>query len=378
MVTATELASLREFTTGEHLVVSLYLDVNGARFPRKGDYETEYSFLVHEARRRATESLSLSKDQEDRLDQELQALGEYLALEYRREGARGLVVFSCRDDDLWATVPLKFPVRNRLLVDWKPRLAPLSESLSQLNRYGVLLVSKEAARIFEAHAGELTEHSDLFAAVIKRHAQGGWKQDKLQRRHETQVHNHLKHAAEAMLDFFQERELERLAVGVSDELWPELEKVLHPYLRERFAGRFPIDLTAATSNEILDRVDAMDRERELGFETRLLDSLGPELEAGKSWVGGLDDVLAALNERRVDLLLVEEGYSEPGRRCGSCGTVSFGEQTCPSCRLNMQPVPDIVDEARELAVRQDARLLTVGAGHPAMAQAQHIAARVRY
>ena len=378
MVITSELASLREFTTRGNPVVSLYLDVNGARFPRKGDYETEYSFLVHDARRTAADTLHLSKDQEERLDLELQAIGEFLALEYRREGSKGLVIFSCRNEDLWEVMPLKIPVENRLLVDSKPRLAPLAETLSRHSRFCVLLASKEAARIFEAYAGELTEQTDLFDNILKRHTQGGWEQAKLQRRHEIQVHNHLKRAAEAALSFVQERSLERLAAGISsEELWPELDKVLHPYLKERLAGRFNLEISAG-SNDILERIDVLDAEIRHQAEIRLLDSLGPELEAGKNYVGGPDDVLAVLNERRVELLIVENGFSASGRMCNSCGTIAFSEETCPGCRLDMQPVADIVEEAREQALRQDAALLTVAAGHPAMKQAGGIAARLRY
>jgi peptide subunit release factor 1 (eRF1) len=153
--------------------------------------------------------------------------------------------------------------------------------------------------------------------------------------------------------------------------------VLHPYLKERLAGRFPVDI-AANINEVqakLFSIEESERQREISV---ILDSLGPELEAGKSYVGGLDDVLAAINERRVDMLIAESGYSEPGRLCNACNTIAFAEETCPSCRLDMKPLSDIVEEAKELAVRQDARLITVEPGHPALKQAGGIAARLRY
>jgi hypothetical protein len=39
---------------------------------------------------------------------------------------------------------------------------------------------------------------------------------------------------------------------------------------------------------------------------------------------------------------------------------------------------DVVEEARELAVRQGSRVISVTVGHPALAQAGRIAARLRY
>lgn len=377
MMTATEIASLRDYVSHDHPVVSLYLDVDGARFPRRGDYEAEFSFLVHEARRRARQELGLGKDQEEALDAELSSLGEYLALEFEREGARGLVVFSCRQEDFWRVFTLKQPVENKLLVDFKPRIAPLVESLSGYEHFCVLLTSKEMARIFHAYDGELAERSDILDQVPKHHNQGGWEQNKLQRWHEKEVRIHLKKTSEVTFDFFRTERFDHFAVGISDELWPELEKVLHPYLKERLAGRFNVDISA-NINEVQSKLFSIEEEERQREIQALLDSLGPELEAGKNYVGGLDDVLAAINEQRVDLLIAERSFSRTGRKCNACGTVSFGEETCPSCRLDMTPLTDVVEEAKELAVRQDARLITVPPGHPALKLAGGIAARLRY
>ncbi len=366
-----------QYPVFEHPVVSLYLDVDGSRLPRRGDYETEFGFMVHEARRMAGEDLGLGKDQREEVEADLAAIGEFLTLEFQREGARGLALFACLPEGLWQVIPLKVPVKNRILVDFKPRLAPLAESLSHQRRFGVLLANKETARLLEQYAGEIIENSEIFDTVLKHHAQGGWEQTKLQRRHQLQVRNHLKKASDAALAFFKEKSLDLFIVGISEDLWPELEKVLHPYLKERLAARLNLEINADL-NEIRAKVDSAQDEIRAREQEALLASLGPELAAGKNYVGGLDDVLAALNERRVELLIVESGYSLAGRRCPSCGTVEFSEQSCPSCRMEMQPVSDIVEEAEELAIRQDAAVIEVPPGLEPMAQADKIAAKLRY
>lgn len=378
MISTAEIASLRDFTSpDQNPVVSLYLDVDGSRFPTRADYETEFSILASNIRKTAREGLGFSKDQESWLDAELAAIGQFLALEFRRNGTRGLVIFSCKPEGLWQVNTLKVPVGNRLFVDLKPQVAPLMETLSGFEQVCVLLTNKETARIFRVFAGEITEHTEVLDKVLKHHEQGGWEQAKFQRRHEKQAREHLKKASEATLEFFKQQRFDRLAAGVAEELWPELEKVLHPYLRERMLGRFALDINANT-NEILARVGALEEERRRVEASSLLDSLGPELEAGRIYVGGLDDVLAMLNQRRVDLLLVENGFAVPGRQCRICNTVEFEEEVCPVCGRHPETIADVVDEARELAVRQDAQVITVPLGHPAMAQAGKIAARLRY
>jgi peptide subunit release factor 1 (eRF1) len=191
------------------------------------------------------------------------------------------------------------------------------------------------------------------------------------------VRNHLKKASESTLDYFKKGHFDRIVVGVADELWPELEKVLHPYLKERLAGRFAVDINAQ-ADEILAKVNAIEEKRRQEEESTLLESLGPELDSGRTYVGGLDDVLAVLNQRRVDLLLVESGFTQPGKHCPACNTLEFAENTCPACSGEVEMIGDVVEEAKELAVRQDAEVRTVPLDHPAIVEAGHIAARLRY
>lgn len=378
MISTAEIASLKDFSShDQHLIVSLYLNVDGARFPTRADYETEFSILASNIRKAAKEDLGLSKDQEVFLDGELSAIGEFLALEFKRNGTRGLVIFSCRPENLWQVNTLKVPVENKVYVDWKPQVAPLVETLSGFANTCVLVTNKETARIFRVFAGEITEQTEILDTVLKRHEQGGWEQAKLQRRHELQVRNHLKKASEATLEFFRHQGFDKVAVGSAEELWPELERVLHPYLKERLMGRFTVDIYSS-ADDILAKVNELEENRRRAEESSLLSSLGPELEAGRTYVGGLDDVLAMLNQRRVDLLLVENEFTEPGRKCRGCDTLEYSEAACPSCGQAADNITDVVDEARELAIRQDARVITVPLGHPAMAQAGRIAARLRY
>lgn len=378
MLTASELSSLRGFASHDQQpVVSLYLNVDGTAYPTRADYETELSYLMSKARKAAAGQLELTRDQQGELDLELSAIGEFVNLEFRRNGARGLVIFACKTEGLWQVNPLKVPIENHLFVDWKPQVAPLIETLSSYQQLCVLVTSKEKARIFQTYAGEISEQTEILDQVLKHHNQGGWEQTKLQRRHELEVRNHLKKASEATLEYFRKEHFDRLVVGVADELWPELERVLHPYLKERLAGRFPVKIDAS-SNEILSRVTAIEERLRLQEESSLLESLGPELKSGRTYVGGLDEVLAVLNQRRVDLLLVENGFTQPGRYCPACNTLEFAEQRCPTCGEDVDKVNDVVEEARELAVRQDAAVKSIPLGHPAIVEAGHIVARLRY
>lgn len=378
MIAATELAFLRDFSgTREDPVISLYFDIDGARLPRRSDFESELGILIRNARKTAGNKVELDRRQEKLLDADLTAISDYINLEFQRNGARGLAIFYSSGQDLKKIIPLHTQTDNQLFVNWQPRIAPLARINSEHRHLCVLVTSKETARVFEARAGEIVERTDVSDSILKHHNQGGWEQNRLQRRHEKQAYEHLKNAAVATLDFFRTRPFEGLACGVAEELWPELERALHPYLRERLIGRFNVDVNAS-ADEILARVETIEQELQREEEEELLASLGPELKAGRLHVGGLDAVLQCLNEKRVELLIAENGFKAEGWYCLGCVTLNAVGERCPVCGRSAQWVPDIIEEAREMAVRQDAAVMSVAAGRPAMKQAGGIAARLRY
>jgi hypothetical protein len=85
---------------------------------------------------------------------------------------------------------------------------------------------------------------------------------------------------------------------------------------------------------------------------RLRDAAG----AGRRGVAGLAKTLAALGERRVDTLLVSDGYVTPGWRCGSCGVLAAVGPACPSCASAMVETDDVVEDAIQEALTQSCRV----------------------
>jgi peptide subunit release factor 1 (eRF1) len=91
-------------------------------------------------------------------------------------------------------------------------------------------------------------------------------------------------------------------------------------------------------------------------EAALVDRLRRAVGAGNAGVAGLDRVLDALVARRVDLLLVSEGFEAPGWRCPTCAWVGTRGRRCPVCAAAMDQVADVVEEAVEEALTQACRV----------------------
>ncbi len=104
----------------------------------------------------------------------------------------------------------------------------------------------------------------------------------------------------------------------------------------------------------------------LGPDGALLDELEDERERealerlGEPGRGstGLLDTLQALNERRVEALLVAGGYEAAGTFCPRCGWLGpEGLGRCPADGTDLVRRDDIVEPAIELALQQSADVL---------------------
>ena len=108
---------------------------------------------------------------------------------------------------------------------------------------------------------------------------------------------------------------------------------------------------------VASRIEEAGRAREDAALARLVEAFagGPGRAAS-----GLPEVLAAVHEQRVEILLVEAGFAEPGARCPTCGWLGAGGlAACPADGSATEPVGDLVEAAVERALTQaaDVRVL---------------------
>ena len=328
-------------------VVTLYLDVDGRRFVRARDYEQQLDAMVRAAGEQTNGHASANAD--------LQRITDHVRAGIDRSSTRVLAIFSC-GTDLWQVVELPVPVRNQLVVNATPHVRQLETVLSEHERFGVLLVDRQRARMLVFELGQLVERSELYDE-LPRHEddKGDWEKDHV-RDHTAEVaHRHVRRAAEVAFHVFQEHPFDHLILGTQEELAHEVERELHSYLRDRIARScsLPVGASYAVIHEAVQDVEAgIEREKEAMIVARLREAAG----AGKA-VLGLTPVLGALVERRVDTLLVSDGYEAPGWRCGSCMRITAKGPTCPLCEIRMAQVGDVVEEAVEDAVNQSCRVV---------------------
>jgi peptide chain release factor subunit 1 len=340
---------LAAFRSDSAPVVSCYLDVDGRRLVRTSDVESELDHLMRRARSRSN-GASAADD--------LERIESFVRGGFDRSKTRGLAIFSCAAHDLWQVVPLPVGVRSRIVVNAAPAVGQLEAVVQELERFGMLLVDKQRARMLVFQFGELIDRSELFEELPRDYDARGHNDqgyDREQHHVEELTAQHLRHAAQVAFHVFQEHGFDRLAVGAPAELAPTLEGFLHPYLAERLGERVNVS-PAASLDEIrraaLDVERFVERRKEAELVGRLRDAVG----SGSKGVAGLDATLQALVERRVEVMFVSQGYVETGWRCERCDYLCHLGPTCPVDGSQMTHVDDIVEEAVDTALNQSCRV----------------------
>lgn len=349
-ITEDTIRQLAGFRSRGAPVVSCYLDVDGRRHVRRQDVEAELDHLLRPVRDHSGRDATAA---------DFAQIERYVRDGLDRSHARGLAIFSCSARNLFEVIPLPVAVSSRVVINSAPAIGQLEALVQELDRFGVLLVDKQRARMFVFQFGELVDHSELFEAKPRQYDSIGEKDlvgyDKAESHVDELVTQHLRHAAEVAFDLFQQDGFERLTVGAPDGIMATVESLLHPYLRARLCRPIDVSITAniAEIRQATMQVEsAVERDKEAALIARLRDAVGSRNRG----VAGLDATLRSLVERRVEILLVSQGYRDTGWRCDRCGHLCHIGPTCPVDGARMVRVDDIVEEALDVAVGQSCKV----------------------
>jgi peptide chain release factor subunit 1 len=349
-----ELRRLAQVRLDRPLVLSLYLDLNPSEFATPPARATAIRSLLDEAERRLRDRDGLSHQDRADLDASLRRAASVLERDLPTEGAQAVAVFSSNGAGLFDVLRLPRPVRSRVAIGHAPLVGPLAR-LERRERWCVALVSRRDARIFRGSPDGLREIEQIHDVVFGQHDQGGWSQARYQRGIEKEKDDHLRNTADALMKHFKRRPFQRLIIGGPREVAADFESKLHGYLSERVAGRIEVDVDNSTPEQVLQKAQPLFEELDEEREAAALERLGEGRAAIR-----LEEVLRALTERRVECLVVDEGFGAPGTSCPECGWLGpDGERTCPVDGRELERLDDLTEAAIELTLQQSAEILAV-------------------
>ena len=372
------LRRLASYESDEAPVLSFYLDLNPGEFALAHARSTAIRSLVDDAHRRIEASDGLSHEDRRRgLEAVAKARDWFEGPGFSPAGAEGLGVFCAADGGLFEVVRLPRPVPSEVAIGRKPFVEPLVDMASG-GSWCVLLVDREAARILRGSVHALDEVVRVDEDRARgQHDQGGLSQPRYQRSVEEDVDDHVKRAADLLFRRFKRAPFERLVIGARSELAPLVEDRLHPQLRDRIVGRIEVDVRHSSPDDVLAAAGPLMEEQERRAEGEALGRLRERMQDGRG-ARGLEDVLEMLTERRVEVLLLEDGFSAEGVICPRCGWLGPPQlQVCPADGTETEPRDDLTDLAIGRALGQSAEVIVPRDSH-GMQELGGIAAVLRF
>ncbi len=349
-------------------ILSIYLNVDPLQ--RNAD---EYRLTLREM-------LKQVEGEADSAD--IEAVKRYLDLEYDWAG-RGLVLFSRQAERLWHAFALSVPVRSGITVAKKPYISPLVELEGLYGRYGVIQVDQQGARFFLFHLGELIAQEGVMGEGVRRTRKGrgssmvgmrggapasGRKEAELVQRNQREI-------AEAVTGFVQQHRPRRLLLAGAEHTLAQFQEALPATLRESVVATFSADMDA-NENEIRDHSLALLQQLEEQRKQTLVEAVITAAAKGLNGVIRLDDTLTAAYEGRIQVLVVERDFHQPGYQCSGCGALTT--QALPMCHFCGKSFTEIPDAAEAVVAQVVEKGGTVEVVDNNIMGEAHIGALLRY
>lgn len=361
------LQELVAFHTPEQKVLSLYLDTDSSQ-----------------------QSIDAVKLQAKGLLKEVQATHEkdtavierYLDHAYDWSKP-GLAIFSAAHNDFFRAYSVAVPFRNRVRIGYKPYVKPLAHFLDYYAHYGVILVDRLGARFLEYHLGELQAVEGFMGEDVRKLKKGsgssavGMRGGQGGGRHEEEVvQRNLRDAADAAAAFFNNRPIRRLFLGGATDTTSQFRDLLPKQIQTCIADTFNMDMNVG-EHEIRQRTLQLLRESNTEREKKLVDELITLSAKGDHAIIGLDDTLQAVCEKRVQLLVLSDGYQIPGYIHEESEFVVANLAKSPLSDRELTAVNDVIDAAVSYTLAQGGKIEVIN-GNERLSQAGHIGAILRY
>ena len=293
---------------------------------------------------------------------------EQVRNEYGRPQARGLALFAVPERvslkgkhkvkyDTFIHYHLPEPPQDTLLWDKTAELTPLLLQMDEHEPTGVILADGQHGRFFLYYLGEAAEYTisewDDVAQRTKAVGMGAYNHEQWLAE---QRKRHLRNLVSFIERIGRQVGWRWLAIGGVDQIPEDLAKELPKTWREKLIGTFALPLEA-NYNQVRDAATPLVQAAEAQVEKETLESwIGWLGQKGKA-VSGLEETLLALQEGRIQTLLVAADYAHDGRECQQCHALTTTEEeTCPYCGGALTHVADIVNTAVTQVFEQNGRV----------------------
>jgi peptide subunit release factor 1 (eRF1) len=376
------LAELCELRSDAEPIVSLYLDTSWTDEKQR----ERARVFVQESSKQAVDRHA-AHPQLDALRRTLGRVARAASDRISRsDGAgRGLAVFACEALNLWRVLDVPQSFRCELCVDGRPHLLQLARLADDVEPALIAFVHGRGLQVYEVALGAVVNEATFEGPMPTRHGQGGrirggaspaphgasggafYERADKNERHIEEVIEKTRREAAGFLQTLWERDprTHLVLVGTSETV-AGFENHLPERMRDRVLARMPRppgkeSWRANGQHKMLEEVVAKLAEKERKAEAEAVEhAIGEALRGGLA-VLGPEDVVLAVNERRVHRLILEEDFERSGWRCRNCGALGMThDEVCSFCQGPLARVDALGEELAGRVLANDGEVEVVG------------------
>lgn len=227
------------------MILSVYLGAGEKRPPDSDFLIAQLHSLIHK---------SLLEVQRNEWKKDIDRINEYLHESVDRSNVRSYVFFTS-GENLWQVFNFEFFLPPLCKISRERYMEPFRKVLDKYQKYLVLLVDREKARLFTVNLGKIEEHKDVFEGEVPQNVKAkkiDWgRDDKIFKHIQQHLHYHLQFIAKAALEFAKGKGINFVIIGGHKEMIPKMKAHLLYPLNKMVKGEFVTELNVPLNKVLL-------------------------------------------------------------------------------------------------------------------------------
>ena len=336
--------------------LTLYLDTKGG----DGSQKDRIRILMKQEIQRVRDALnrengSSENGKEKLIERGIREIESFLSESLSAE-TNGVAIFSSPDEEFFLPLELDVTVKPELFIGSRPHLKQLAMLRHRHPHILAAMVDAKNGRLCDIRLGRIVEETSIDDPDVPRKTdQGGWSQANIQRHIQDHVNHHQKNVAEGLVRMFDQRKPEAVVLVGQERNLANFEQYLPKRVLDARIGTIHLDIRAPhdeivseSERVVLEHRNAVTHER-LGEIATLAEKNG---RATLGWNG----VVRAVNERKLEHLVIRNDVHARGWKCRNCAMIGHSVPLgCPSCGGTVLTV-DLVEQFISAATSENAAI----------------------
>ncbi|MEI6602634.1 MAG: Vms1/Ankzf1 family peptidyl-tRNA hydrolase [Clostridia bacterium] len=314
------------------------------------------------------------KEELEYFDENARDIEKYLQKNPVKTGPLG--IFACKQLNFFQTVEIPSEVADIVWIDACPYIRPLAEFYDEYENVAVVVADNEKVQIYLVSSSVMGS-VEVIKGNIKNHVKvGGWSQQRYERRRDNQLTDFAHEIRDALLRLDREEKYGHILLVGGKEILNIVYESMPKEFQDKIIEK-NLDLSKGEGAIHHDIMDLLSFE-EQRTEQEYWEHIHAEYLRGGLAAVGIDDVLQAAKEGRVEKVIIDHALQPLVERCQNMSSLGAEEtELCTICDSPMLFKESVVNELLGLLIQSGSEFHFATA-IPELAEVGGIAAFLRY